>query len=116
MGETVVQMVLGQRRRQLHSRETAAKRASLPNPRPPPFLLIDGRTLVCPWQRRPKGQLLPAQTARLEAVRAQIAATAVLPLLAWVSVEAGISPIPQIPEGWLAGHLHDGQVVPAARL
>lgn len=107
-------IILGRRTRQLHSRENAATRASLPCPRPLPFLLI-GQDLVCPWPRRPRGELRPEQLEQLAAVRALLAATrSTLPVLAWVSIDGGITAMPDPGGSWLARRMHDGQVVAAA--
>ena len=45
-------------------RESSNQRPALPHPRPLPFLVIDGRTLVCPSQRRPRESSGPTRPTR----------------------------------------------------
>jgi hypothetical protein len=91
---------------------TGIGRAYLPCPHPLPFVLI-GHKLICPWERRPRGELRPEQARQLADVRRTVAeATRPLPEMAWVSAAGGVIPMRDNPGGsWIARRVHDGQVV-----
>jgi hypothetical protein len=96
----------------LMAEENGRRRADLP-PSRIVFLLVDGR-LVCPWRRRPRGELLAWQATAIEAVRAVLDAAGMVPWLAWVTAGEGVSPVPGRPTAeWVAVRSGNGQVVPA---
>jgi hypothetical protein len=101
-------------------RERGLQRAYLPVPgRVLPFLLLDGgrgrHWLVCPWKRRPRGELQPDQAEQLADVREVLARELrPLPDLAWVSAAGGVIPMQDPGGSWIARKIHDGHVVMAA--
>jgi hypothetical protein len=96
------------------SRENTTRRAYIPCPRPLPFLLV-GDALICPWPRRPRGALQPAQATQLAAAREIVALAAragPLPGMAWIR-DGGIIAMADPGGSWLARKMHDGQTVAA---
>jgi hypothetical protein len=94
-------------------KESGIRRAFLPVPRPLPFVLI-GDQLICPWPRRPRGELHGDQAEQLAAARRIVAATRPLPDMAWVSAAGGVIAMEDPGGSWLARRIHDGHVVMAA--
>ena len=96
-----------------HHAASETRRWALPCPRPQPLLLAGDR-LICPWPKRPHGELIPAEADQIEAARERIAEASRLPRLAWVTASA-ITPISGVDASWVARKAFDGMVVSAGK-